>query len=47
MLIIAMHYLYNLIDKGIEFPDAIWKTSQRYQIDHTELELAYDQQFHG
>lgn len=38
----AVSQLVRLIDQGIEFPDAVWKITQRTGFMSHELEKAYD-----
>lgn len=40
----ALDKLVELISEhGWEFPDAAWYVSNAYQVDQTQLELAYDE----
>lgn len=42
----ALRYLNKLIDDGMEYADAVWKTSQRFtDVGYEELQNAYDEQF--
>jgi hypothetical protein len=38
----ALNYLDELVDQGIEFPDALYKASSRFKVDHQLLQDAYD-----
>lgn len=40
----ALESLNELIDIGVEFPDAVWNVTQTYGVDSIELEDAYDQE---
>ena len=45
-----LDYLNSLIDKGFEFADAIYKTSEKFKLNSEQvsnLELDYDNQFIG
>jgi len=41
----ALAYLFKLIDAGIEFPDAQFKTCVKFGVNSDELADAYDAQF--
>ena len=34
-------YLDGLVHRGMDFPDAAWKTSQKFSVNQTELEQQY------
>lgn len=39
----ALAYLISLLDKGIEWPDAVWKACEKYDIRNNKyLENLYD-----
>lgn len=38
----ALQYLLQLIDEGVEYPDAEWKATQRHNIPADTLRQAYD-----
>lgn len=38
----AVSMLVRLIDQGIEFPDAVWKVTQKTGFMSHEIEKAYD-----
>jgi hypothetical protein len=38
----ALDYLDQLIDQGYEYPDALYKASSRFKVDHNALQDAYD-----
>jgi hypothetical protein len=38
----ALEYLDELIDQGIEFPDALYKASKKFKVDYKALQDAYD-----
>lgn len=38
----AIEYLVYLIDKGVEYPEAEYRTVVKYNIDPDDLRLAYD-----
>ena len=38
----ALKYLDELIDQGIEFPDALYKASTRFKVNYQLLQDAYD-----
>lgn len=40
----ALEHLNQLIDQGAEFPTAISRTLDRFDVDQEELTEAYDQQ---
>lgn len=45
-----LEYLNNLTDKGVEWADAVYKTSVKFNLNAeqvSELELEYDNQFIG
>ncbi len=39
----ALAALQQLIARGVEFPDAVWRITQQYGVTLEELEAAYDQ----
>lgn len=39
----ALGHLVDLINQGVEFPDAAWKAASRYGVNQHALERAYDQ----
>lgn len=39
-----LDYLDGLIWRGMDFPDATWKTSQKFKVNQEELERQYDDQ---
>ena len=41
----ALIYMLHLIALGFEYPDAQWKASSRFNVDHEELAREYDR--HG
>lgn len=38
----AVSQLVRLIDQGVEFPDAVWKVTQKTSFMSHEIEKAYD-----
>ena len=44
-LLIALERLNNLIDAGVEFPDACYRVSCEEQVPYEALADAYDEQF--
>jgi len=40
----ALRFFNQLLDSGIEWPDAVFKTTQKFGIDHRILESEYDNQ---
>lgn len=38
----AFAALQTEIKNGTEYPDAIWKISQRFKVDHEIIEAMYD-----
>ena len=38
----AMYDLLALVDDGAEYPDALWKVSQRYAVKSKDVQAAYD-----
>lgn len=38
----ALTHLVRLVERGVEFPDAQWKATQRYKVDADELAEVYD-----
>jgi hypothetical protein len=38
----ALAYLLTLITDGIEFPDAVWKTTQKFRVSAEALTEEYD-----
>lgn len=38
----ALQYLLQLIDEGVEYPDAEWKATQRHNVPADMLRQAYD-----
>ncbi|PTQ90257.1 hypothetical protein C8N29_1039 [Agitococcus lubricus] len=43
----VLEYLNELIEKGIEYPNAIYQASQQYKVNHDDLQTEYDNQFGG
>lgn len=41
----ALNYLDQLLDEGVEFPDAIWKATQKYNVSAQDLQAAYDGEY--
>lgn len=42
----ALRYMNKLIESGVEYPDAVWKTSRKFRdVNYEELQTAYDAQF--
>ena len=39
----AFKYLIELVQKGVEFPDACWKASQKYGVPYVKLREKYDE----
>jgi len=42
MIPLALDYLNELIEDGMEFPDATWKVIQRFDMSVQELKELYD-----
>ena len=43
-----LEFLNDLIDKGVEYPDAVWRTTEHFGLDVGDvmaLEAAYDTQW--
>ena len=38
----ALDYLDDLIDQGIEFPDALYKAARKFNVKYEALQDAYD-----
>lgn len=38
----ALKYLLALIADGVEFPDALWKATQKFRVDAETLTAEYD-----
>lgn len=38
----ALEYLDQLLDQGMEYPDAQYKAAKRYKVDPDTLQKAYD-----
>lgn len=43
----VLEYLNELIEKGIEYPDALYQASKQYKVHHDDLQTVYDNQFGG
>lgn len=41
----ALEHLNWLIDNGVEFPDAAYRTATLFKINQQELEQEYDRQY--
>lgn len=41
----ALQYLNSLIEQGIDYPDAQYKASAKYNLDADALQQTYDDQF--
>lgn len=41
----ALDQLNQLINKGWEFPEAVYRVSESFQIPYLDIEAAYDNQF--
>lgn len=41
----ALQYLNSLVEVGAEFPDALFATTKKFKVKHSDLTLAYDEQF--
>ena len=41
---LAVIELSNLIENGWEFPDAVWKVTQKYSVNSEQLESLYDEE---
>ena len=42
LVTLATDYVERLISEGMEFPDAVWKASERFHIGHRMIEAMYD-----
>ena len=42
MMTQALNYLISLINSGMEYPDAEWKTAQKFKVSAADLCEAYD-----
>lgn len=38
----ALNYLVDLIDNGMDYPDALYKASDKFHVAHDILAEAYD-----
>lgn len=38
----AVDYMLQLIEDGMDYPDALYKTSDKFRISHDALAEAYD-----
>jgi hypothetical protein len=41
----ALQYLNQLIEQGMDYPDAQYKAATRHSVDADALQQAYDDQF--
>jgi hypothetical protein len=41
----ALEFLNNLVDRGVEFPDALALTTARFKVRSSQLVEAYDAQY--
>lgn len=41
----ALAHLNALIKRGVEFPDAVWRCTQKFDVTSEELQDEYDRQF--